>query len=415
MNKNTVEDFKNCNKNEILQKEAIENFYDNILNEKCLEDPSLITFFILLSYADLKKHNFYYWFGFPVPMHIIFHKKKNPEKITERFTPEQILKFQQNYQNVENLDLVSFFMATSDLEIKFLKELISHENIEENLKDLDLKTTYFCFSDPSEYEDPGWPLRNFIFLLLKLCPKLIGKSINILSVRFDENRSLNASLIYELSLEGIAPEKLDKSGIKWVGWEKNDQGNLGPRLSSMASTMDPIKLSEHFSNLNLKLMKWRLLPELNLDVVKSKKCLLLGAGTLGCAIARNLMGWGVNHITFVDYGNVSYSNPARQCLFTHEDAARNKKKAATAAERLKQILPTIKSSGYMLQIPMPGHAVGDSLLEKTLENIETLRKLIESHDVIFLLTDSRESRWLPTLMGAYYDKVTFIQDFIKVN
>lgn len=339
-------------------------------------------------------------------MEPVFCKIGSPRNITEVFTADNIGKFLQDYQSVDNSSLVSFFITTGSLEIKFLKDVISHENIEENLKDFDLEETYFCFSDPSEYADPGWPLRNFIFVLLKLCPKLIGKNVKILSVRFDESRSLNESLIYNLNLTDINLEKLEKSAIKWVGWEKNDQGNLGPRLSAMASTMDPIKLSEHFSNLNLKLMKWRLLPELNLEVVKTQKCLLLGAGTLGCAIARNLMGWGVNHITFVDYGNVSYSNPVRQCLFTHEDAARNRKKAATAAERLKQILPTMNSTGYMLQIPMPGHTVGASLLEKTLENIETLKKLIETHDVIFLLTDSRESRWLPTLLGAVYDKVS---------
>lgn len=43
------------------------------------------------------------------------------------------------------------------------------------------------------------------------------------------------------------------------------------------------------------------------------------SGTLGCAVARTLLGWGVRHITFVDNGRVSYSNPSRQCLFEFED------------------------------------------------------------------------------------------------
>ena len=64
---------------------------------------------------------------------------------------------------------------------------------------------------------------------------------------------------------------------------------MGPRLVNLAATMDPERLAETAVDLNLKLMKWRLLPELNLDVTRQTKCLLLGAGTLGCYVARTLM------------------------------------------------------------------------------------------------------------------------------
>ena len=40
-----------------------------------------------------------------------------------------------------------------------------------------------------------------------------------------------------------------------VGWEKNDKGQLGPRLANMRSSMDPVKIAENSVDLNLKLMK----------------------------------------------------------------------------------------------------------------------------------------------------------------
>lgn len=90
-------------------------------------------------------------------------------------------------------------------------------------------------------------------------------------------------------------------------------------------------------DLNLKLMKWQILPNLNLDVVKRSKCLLFGAGTLGCVVARHLMSWGVRHVTFVDCGTISHSNPVRQFLYKFEDVG--KSKAETAAAALREIAP----------------------------------------------------------------------------
>ena len=123
------------------------------------------------------------------------------------------------------------------------------------------------------------------------------------------------------------------------------------------------RLADQAVDLNLKLMRWRILPALDLEKVANTRCLLLGAGTLGCYVARTLMvrvlfplahiaarsttrccsqGWGVRTITFVDSARVSFSNPVRQPLFDFEDCLNGgKPKAACAADKLKKIFPGV--------------------------------------------------------------------------
>ncbi|KAF0034468.1 hypothetical protein F2P81_012226 [Scophthalmus maximus] len=207
---------------------------------------------------------------------------------------------------------------------------------------------------------------------------------------------------------------------KSVGWEKNPKGAMGPRMVNLSECMDPKRLAESSVDLNLKLMRWRLVPSLDLEKVVNIKCLLLGAGTLGCNVARTLMGWGVRHITFVDNAKISYSNPVRQPLYEFEDClGGGKSKAMAAVDRLTKIFPGVgtneaiwkikermhiydNSEGYNMSIPMPGHPVNfsEATLSQAQRDVEQLEKLVSEHDVIFLLMDTRESRWLPTVIAA---------------
>lgn len=56
---------------------------------------------------------------------------------------------------------------------------------------------------------------------------------------------------------------------------------------------------------------------------------------------------------------------------------------------------------------MPGHPVNfsEATLSQAQRDVEQLEKLISEHDVVFLLMDTRESRWLPTVIAASKRKV----------
>ena len=93
----------------------------------------------------------------------------------------------------------------------------------------------------------------------------------------------------------------------------------------------------------------------------------------------------------------------RQCLFTFEDSrAEDNFKAEIAAKRLAEVYPKVEARGYKLNIPMPGHAVAEDQHAQLSTDLNQLEELIKEHDVIFLLLDSREARWLPTVIGQVH-------------
>jgi ubiquitin-like modifier-activating enzyme ATG7 len=94
----------------------------------------------------------------------------------------------------------------------------------------------------------------------------------------------------------------------------------------------------------------------------------------------------------------------RQPLFNFADCLEGgAKKAYRASQALSEIYPGVESVGHVLAVPMAGHPVLDT--EKTRSDFEVLKKLIDDHDAIFLLMDTRESRWLPTVMGKAEGKI----------
>ncbi|CAH0758125.1 unnamed protein product [Diatraea saccharalis] len=407
LNKNTIEDFKNIDKASLLNTVG-EALWKDLKSGSWITNPSCLLNFIVLSFADLKKFHYYYWFAFPAPSQPTIYLCEKSKSISNHFNKEQLVKLAQGFKSLDIQQRCFFVVRKNSIDtgicVDILSKVLQRKDMSQWELDLDITNTYFAFLDSSNGNNPGWSLRLFLAVLFDFYPNLHKNNLQIIGLRCSVNGGIENSLIFTTK-SSQSLQTVDSAG--WVGWERNDKGNFGPKLANMSASMDPIKLAATASDLNIKLMKWRLVPDINVDVMKATKCLLLGAGTLGCHVARNLLAWGFRHITFIDNGKVSYSNPTRQVLFNYQDSlGGGRKKAEAAADNLKLILPTVNSQGIVAHIPMPGHPVGESLKDETIKNIKLITDSIKEHDVVFLLLDTREARWLPTLIASYYGKIT---------
>lgn len=319
----------------------------------------------------------------------------------------------------------------------------------ESLTDEEREKAIFGFVDPNTTSNDiattdfavGWTLRNLV-AYLSLRFGLGGSNATFLSYRpsllrrivvsetveddcatdyddvgedGDDDGGVGQSLLLDIKLPHATDYQWpsndtttndNHSAYKCAGWEPNKSGKAGARSINLKPLVSPSHLARQANDLNLRLMKWRALPALDIERLSQLKVVLLGAGTLGCGVARTLLGWGIRNITFVDSGRVSYSNPVRQSLFGIDDCKEGGKyKAKAAAESLLAIAgPGVNSEGVVLTIPMPCHSFGGGKdgaaeIQSVRQDVERLHALIDQSDAVFLLTDTRESRWLPTVMA----------------
>lgn len=465
---NTIESFKKCDKNKFLNEASLSGLLTccgvGTSNEASIDgndDPNLgLVPSVCLTYCDLKSNMTVYWFAFPAlapkpgcgisySSDAAFPPQNFLSDIWEHEKCQELSKsFQQFRIAHEKKSSISesssawcppFFMLLENS----MQCLQFNKTMYESIADEEKQHLVFGFVDPNLSPDTcsgdieeatdlalGWTLRNLVaYISLRL--GLGGADVKCLSFRPSVLRRIASEHDFEDVGEEIDCGKSllahikippgshyqwpnEKSGnvneYRCVGWELNAKNKPGPRSVDLRPLVSPSHLARQANDLNLRLMKWRALPSLDVERLSRLKVLLLGAGTLGCSVARTLLGWGIRNITFVDSGRVSYSNPVRQNLFGIEDCKEGGKyKAVAAAESLVAIAgPDVKSQGVVLTIPMPGHAFGEGKdgaaeINAVKSDVERLHKLIEQHDAVFLLTDTRESRWLPTVMALTID------------
>ena len=359
---------------------------ESVMNGDAEREPERLRAFAVVAYACLKSWSFTYWFAFPALASAEFKIMSSAVTgMTNEGVDGDIAATCERW--IASGGASAWLVSEDGREAYALTEYEARTRAGAKPR--------LAFADACcAMTHPGWTLRNLAVLA---SARWGASALDVVCVRARKGRvAAEACVKFTMSFP-----KFDVETMKVVGWERNARGKMGPRTVDLGASMDPNQLASQAVDLNLKLMRWRLLPELDQEKLAATKCLLIGAGTLGCAVARTLMGWGVKHITFVDSGRVSYSNPVRQSLFEFEDCLDGgAPKAAAAAKKLTEIFPGMFAKGVLMSIPMPGHSVSEKLKASVFKDVDDIEALIDAHDVVYVLTDTRESRWLPTLICA---------------
>lgn len=229
--------------------------------------------FVLLAYLDLKKFVFYYWFAFPALSYPKARLNTHPPCYLKDILDERQRRSLEEAYFSLSAERKSFFFihlaSEGEITIRPLSDYLKLKEAAASSSSVKSgERLLLGFADPSTQGDhPGWPLRNLLAFVAKRFHEIANWTVVCLRLRA---RSSDFSLCLDIAIEpsSCGAEKEQESGDppeeervpKCVGWEKNDKQKLLPRCVDMSSILDPSRLAQNAVNLNLKLMRWRLVP-----------------------------------------------------------------------------------------------------------------------------------------------------------
>lgn len=232
--------------------------WDAIVDGTIYSCPSLLSSFIIVSFADLKKYKFYYWFGFPALHSDPPWTPAEPDNPQPQSLPlndsGSLVEAVQNWTAITEDRQHGFFLArkqkrASRPEAPSTWQIGSLSEYENGFfTGAALKDRYVCFADPSNYDHaPGWMLRNLLVLV-----KQRWKLDNVQIIRFrdtharrDESRSTVLRLKCPWPPGSGSPRGSPKLGQgpvevpKITGWERNPAQKLAGRIVNLTEYMDP--------------------------------------------------------------------------------------------------------------------------------------------------------------------------------
>jgi ubiquitin-like modifier-activating enzyme ATG7 len=247
---------------------------------------------MILSFADLKKYKFHYWFAFPaIPSQPPWVPSNTTPLESNKQPGEQALPGSQLLTGDESSRLVDavqtwkygvdsrqhgFFLARKDhgkspsqqsalaeapqrdshtptgggmrsATSPFVWKISSLESYDAGFFDgARFEECYVCFADPSNYLNaPGWMLRNLLVLVRRRwrLDKVQILCYRDVQSRRDAGRSFTITLQSDSARESIpdSSQSIHDQMPKVTGWERNSSGKLAGRMADLTAYMDPHK------------------------------------------------------------------------------------------------------------------------------------------------------------------------------
>lgn len=130
------------------------------------------------------------------------HLTEKSTCITLHFSNQQLEELLQSYKSLD-MAQKCFFTAMKNnnkITVETLSNVFHSNKIKQSDIDLDLSSTYFVFTDPSDASNPGWPLRLFLAAMLEHCPFLAGLEVNAIGLRCTMVGGLEGSQVFKVKL-----------------------------------------------------------------------------------------------------------------------------------------------------------------------------------------------------------------------
>jgi ubiquitin-like modifier-activating enzyme ATG7 len=229
----------------------------------------LLSSFIILSFADLKKYKFYYWFAFPAihsdPSWVPVTSAESRQAHDGSAPPGENLASQDSAALVDAVQTWSYGVDSRQRGFFLARKLrtasgnssggswrIASLSEYENgfFTGAASEDRYVCFADPSNYENaPGWMLRNLLVLVKQrwgLDRVQILRYRDVQSKR-DQGRSmvirLESKLVGDEASSTAKSQQISGQIPKITGWERNPAGKLAGRIVNLTEYMDPTRYS----------------------------------------------------------------------------------------------------------------------------------------------------------------------------